>query len=279
MSTKQYAVVGHPIGHSLSPFIHDKLFKLDNIDASYIALDIENLDESYESTLKKLDGYNVTIPHKQDIIKKLDKISEKAELCNSVNTVKNGEYSQGFTTDGYGFVAAVCAKTGGNIPKDVLIYGYGGASRAIAFECIDNGCNVSFCVREKSVDNCTELCDEIHTKTGVTAKVYTDKTVANIEAIDLLVNATPVGMYPNIDACIASDEIIKKADAVFDAVYNPLETVLLKKAKSLGKCAIGSVDMLVYQAAKAHEIWVGAKYTDAQLQEICRQTKEKLTTR
>lgn len=276
MSTKHYAVVGHPIGHSLSPFIHEQLFRLDNIDATYVALDVENLDAQYDEKLRTLSGYNVTIPYKLDIIKKLDIISDKAALCNSVNTVKNGDVSYGYTTDGFGFASAVKAKTGGTVPKDVLIYGYGGAARAIAFECIESGCDVSFVVRSKSLVNGQSLSNEIKQKLGVNVNIYTADTISTAGDFSLLVNATPVGMYPNVDACIASDEIIKKADAVFDAVYNPLETVLLKKAKEYKKCAIGSVDMLVYQAAKAHEIWVGAKYTDEQLQDICRKTEDML---
>ncbi|MBQ4128860.1 MAG: shikimate dehydrogenase [Ruminococcus sp.] len=276
MSVKKYAVIGHPIGHSLSPFIHNELFKLDNIQAQYQALDIENLDLSYEKELKSLDGYNVTIPHKIGIISKLDKISEKAMLCNSVNTVKNEKISEGFTTDGYGFVSAVKAKCNNALPKDVLIFGYGGAARAIAFECIQNGCKVSFAVRQKSLDNCKKLTNEIFQKLNVKAEVFSLDSIPYDKKFSLLVNATPVGMFPNVDECVASDEIIKNADAVFDAVYNPLKTKLLKKAEEFNKNAIGSIDMLVYQAAKAHEIWVGAKYTDEQLLSICEKTADKL---
>lgn len=279
MSTKNYAVIGHPIAHSLSPFIHELLFKIDKIDASYVALDICDLENEYEEKLSTLCGYNVTIPYKIDIIKKLSKISEKALLCNSVNTVKNGEYSQGFTTDGYGFCAAVKAKTGGIIPKDVLIYGYGGAARAIAFECLQEGCRVSFAVRQGSIDNCKALQNEIFEKLSVTVNVYSLNDIPKDKKFSLLVNATPVGMHPNVEDCVASDEIIKNAKAVFDAVYNPLETLLLKKAKAYEKVAIGSVEMLVYQAAKAHEIWVDGKYTDEQLLEICEKVKEKLQNR
>lgn len=276
MSTDKYAVIGHPIGHSLSPFIHSKLFELDNIDAQYIALDVADLDKDYKSTLKALKGYNVTIPYKQDIIKKLDNISDKAALCNSVNTVINGDISCGYTTDGYGFVQAVRAKCGGVIPSDVLIFGCGGASRAIAFECLLNGCELSFVVREKSLANCTKLAQEINDKLHKTVSVYTSDEIDKIERVGLLTNATPVGMYPNTNACIASEQLIQKCDAVFDCVYNPLETVLLKKARDFGKNAIGSIDMLVYQAAKAHEIWVGATYNDRDLQGICRLTEDKL---
>ncbi|MBQ7133352.1 MAG: shikimate dehydrogenase [Ruminococcus sp.] len=276
MSTKKYAVVGHPIGHSLSPFIHEKLFEYDNIDALYIALDVENLDEDYDTVLKSLDGYNVTIPHKQNIITKLDLLSEKAKLTGSVNTVKNGEKTKGYTTDGYGFLSAVKAKCSGIVPKDVLIFGYGGAARAIAFECIENGCSVSFAVRKSSISNCEKLKAEIKSKLSVTTDIFALDSIPNDKNFSLLVNATPVGMYPHTDGCIADDEIIKRSEAVFDSVYNPLETVLLRKAKAYGKNAIGSVEMLVYQAAKSHEIWVGAKYDDSFLQDICRKTEDKL---
>ena len=276
MRKQNYAVIGHPIGHSLSPFIHEKLFELDNIDASYTALDIEDLEHDYETVLRNLDGYNVTIPYKQEIITKLQKISDKAMLSGSVNTVKNGEKALGFTTDGFGFVSAVKSKCGGKLPPDVLIFGYGGAARAIAFECLESGCDVSFAVREKSIENAHSLALEIEEKLDKKTDIYTIGNIDKNRNFSLLVNATPVGMHPNVNECVCDDDIIKNAQAVFDAVYNPLETVLLKKAKQYGKNAIGSVEMLVYQAAKAHEIWVGAKYDDSDLQHICRLTEEKL---
>lgn len=276
MDTKQYAVIGHPIGHSLSPFIHSELFKLDGIKATYVALDVQDLSADFDTKLKVLDGYNVTIPYKQDIISKLHKISEKAKLSNSVNTVKNGGITEGYTTDGFGFVSAVSAKCNGTIPKDILIFGCGGAARAICFECLLNGCSISFAVRKDDLGTGNELALEIKEKLDINCDVYTTDEIPEDKHFSLLVNATPVGMYPNIDACIASDDIVQKCDAVFDAVYNPLETVLLRKAKEMGKNAIGSIDMLVYQAAKAHEIWVGAKYNDSDLQAICEMTKDKL---
>ena len=279
MNNRKYAVIGHPISHSLSPFIHELLFKIDKIDASYEAIDICDLENEYDEKLRPLSGYNVTIPYKIDIINKLSQISEKASLCNSVNTVKNDDTAQGFTTDGYGFSQAVKAKTGGIMPKDVLIYGYGGAARAIAFECLEQGCTISFAVRESSMENCKELQSEIFEKLSVTVNVYSLYDIPKDKNFSLLVNATPVGMHPNVDACVASDEIIKNAEAVFDAVYNPLETLLLKKAKNYGKIAIDSVEMLVYQAAKAHEIWVDGKYTDEQLVKICEKVKDKLQNR
>ncbi len=280
MSTKKYAVIGHPIGHSLSPFIHENLFKLDNIDAKYIAIDIDDLHTQYDTILKDLDGYNVTIPYKQDIITKINHLSPKAQLCNSVNTVKNLDgKAYGYTTDGYGFLQAVKSKLNGELPADVLIYGCGGVARAISFECIAQGCNVRFAVRSSSLNKCKSLIDEIYSKLGVLCEYSSLENIDKDKNTDLIVNGTPVGMYPYTDGCVASDDIIKKSKVVFDAVYNPLETTLLKKAESFGKKALGSIDMLVYQAAKAHEIWVGATYDDTQLQLIYSKTADKLRDR
>ena len=110
MSTKHYAVIGHPIGHTMSPFIHKRLFALAGVDADYTALDIapERLEAEYRDTLKKLDGYNITIPHKQAIIPYLDALDDKAQMYGSVNTVRNRDgQAKGFTTDPDGFIKAV----------------------------------------------------------------------------------------------------------------------------------------------------------------------------
>ena len=112
MGTKKYAVIGHPIGHTMSPFIHNRLFALSGIDAEYTKLDItpENLNNEYNAVLSKLDGYNITIPHKQNIIPLIDKIDSKAKMYGSVNTVSNNcGISTGYTTDPDGFLKALAA--------------------------------------------------------------------------------------------------------------------------------------------------------------------------
>ena len=110
MSTKKFAVIGHPIGHTMSPFIHKRLFELAGIEAEYTKLDIspDNLAEEYKNTLSKLDGYNITIPHKQNIISLIDQIDDKAKMYGSVNTVANRNgIATGYTTDPDGFLKAL----------------------------------------------------------------------------------------------------------------------------------------------------------------------------
>ena len=136
MSIKKFAVIGHPIGHTMSPFIHTRLFELSGVDAEYTKLDIapENLEYEYKNTLSKLDGYNITIPHKQNIIPLINEIDSKAEMYGSVNTVANyNGIAKGYTTDPDGFLKALDA-SGIVLSGRVLILGCGGVARTMAYE-------------------------------------------------------------------------------------------------------------------------------------------------
>ena len=145
MSKKHYVVIGHPIGHTLSPFIHTRLLALSGIDGEYGVYDIapEELDGKFKDTLSKLDGFNVTIPHKQDVMHLLDEKDNTADIFGSVNTVnikhnKDGSiYSKGYTTDGIGFEMDL--KNGGiDFGENVLIIGCGGVGRVFANVCVAN---------------------------------------------------------------------------------------------------------------------------------------------
>ena len=270
MSTKHYAVIGHPIGHSMSPFIHKRLFDLAGVDAEYTKLDIapEALAAEYERTLSKLDGFNVTIPHKQSVIPLLDSLDGKAEMYGSVNTVanKDGKHT-GFTTDGDGFINAVEAA---GIPLDgrIMILGCGGAARAIAFELALRGKPFEFAVRQESCGRAGLLCLDI-TRKIPEAEVSFGLINQIIGTVDVLINATPVGMYPNIDEQPIHNCAIGRCAAVFDAIYNPLETALVKRARANGAKAVGGMAMLVWQAVAAHKIWDGSTYDKNDIDRLC----------
>ncbi|MFI3206342.1 MAG: shikimate dehydrogenase [Clostridia bacterium] len=253
MKIESFAVVGHPISHTMSPFIHKVLFSLSGFSPKYDVLDIADLKES-KDILKKYDGLNVTIPHKSGIIELLSEIDETAERYFSVNTVKteNGKM-HGFTTDGAGALEAI-GNAGGNFLSNTLIIGNGGASRAIAFELQKYNGKITLAGRD--IKKAQVLADELKN-----AKAVLISDIENSdEKFDLLINATSVGMYPKSDATVVSENVVKRCETVFDAVYNPHETVLLKTAKSLGKNCVHGMDMLVYQAVVAHKIWYGAKF-------------------
>ena len=280
MSIKKFAVIGHPIGHTMSPFIHNRLFELSGIEAEYTKLDIapENLADEYSKVLAKLDGYNITIPHKQNIIPLIDEIDEKAKMYGSVNTVANiNGVAKGYTTDPDGFLKALNA-AGITLDGRVVILGCGGVARTMAYEVVLKGLPLLFAVRKEDVDIAKLLCNEIE-NTVKGAKVSFCLIDELSGDIDVLVNATPLGMFPKVDVQPVSDSVINRCASVFDAVYNPLETVLIKKALANGAKAVGGMSMLVWQAVVAHEKWDGSVYDKDDIAKLCIDSAEELKNR
>lgn len=275
MSQKHYAVIGHPIGHTMSPFIHKRLFEMRDVDADYSVYDIptEELNGKIQE-LKNLDGFNITIPHKQAIIPFLSQLDKKASLYQSVNTVSNNGCLEGYTTDPDGFLSALQQA---EIPLKgrVVILGTGGVARTMAYEATMAGCFVMLAVRRKSLIHAAALSgalrNDVHNGDTETCRI--DCLSGHI---DLLINATPVGMYPHVDEMPIDREILEDTDYVFDAVYNPLETKLVKAARECGCKALGGLSMLVWQAAASHKIWDGSQYTFDEITALCEETKREL---
>ena len=263
----KFALIGHPLGHSMSPLIHEKLFALSGLDdTSYELIDIapEDMADS-RGLLETLRGLNVTIPHKQAVISLTDELAESAQRYNSVNCINNdGGKLIGYNTDCDGFLrSAEQLPIGGN----VAILGCGGVGRMIAIEVARHGGNITLAVIPQDVKTAQILMAEILAKcSGASVRISDISTLEG--SYDLLINATPVGMYPKVDACAVSDTIIENSGSVFDVIYNPKETLLMKKARALGKTAVGGASMLVYQAVKAHEIWYGGSFNTEDIAKI-----------
>ena len=263
----KFALIGHPLGHSMSPLIHEKLFALSGLsDSSYELIDIapEDIPNS-RALLETLRGLNVTIPHKQAVISLVDELGESALRYNSVNCISNDNGKLiGYNTDCDGFLrSAELLPIGGN----VAILGCGGVGRMIAIETALHGGSITLAVIPQDFKNAQLLMAEILAKCSTASVRIVD--ISTLEgSYDLLINATPVGMYPKTDACAVSDEIIENSASVFDVIYNPTETLLMKKARALGKTAVGGASMLVYQAVKAHEIWYGGKFSAEDISKI-----------
>ena len=270
--SKKYRVIGYPIGHSMSPFIHKELFSLKGFSADYEKQEIapDMLREEFESTLKNLDGFNVTIPHKVSIIKYLDRLDGSAAEYGAVNVVanENGEYV-GYNTDAYGFLEGLKFSNIALSGK-VLVYGFGGAARTIITECIKAGCEVTIGTAPDFLKQGTKTVQELSEKLGADIKIILGEDIK--EKYTLLVNATPVGMYPKVNAMPLKAEQIDLFDAVYDIVYNPEETLLLKTAKEKGKICGGGLSMLVTQAAKAHEYFYGAEFSNEEIEATIKNT-------
>lgn len=271
---KTFALIGYPLGHSMSPVIHKELMKTAGIDGSYELIEIapENLADKFEE-LKKFDGFNVTIPHKISIIPFLDKVNERAELFGAVNTVKVGKEITGYNTDCFGFLRALemaDIKLGGS----TLVCGAGGVARMFAFECALADCNLTIAVRDDDLAAGNKIKNEIKEKLGKNAEVIKLSEVS--DGYDLIINGTPLGMHPNVNTCVLSEEIIAKSKAVFDAVYNPEETLFIKYAKKAGLKYSNGLPMLVWQAAVAEEIWFDADFTFEDIERVIEITKKEL---
>ena len=279
MPKKKYAVIGHPIGHTMSPFIHKRLFSLAGIDAEYNVYDVppEELKETFDKELSKLNGFNITIPHKQAIIPFLDYLDPKAKLYGSVNTFfnDNGVF-RGYTTDPDGFLMAL--KSAG-IPFEgrTVILGCGGVARTMAYEAVLAKNDLTLAVRPDDLTMANDLKKELDALDGDNVKVC---KISDLQGdIDVLINATPVGMFPHDENCPVSDEVIKNSKSVFDAIYNPLETKLIKKAKQNGALAVGGMSMLVWQAVVAQTKWNDVAFDKNDIDKLCLDCLEELKNR
>lgn len=270
-----FGLLGHPLGHSMSPFIHQALFALSGRPQPYALHDVA--PEDLKTQVPKLlagQGFNITIPYKVEIIPFLTQLSEKAGLYQSVNTVeiKDGRYI-GHNTDVDGFLHGIRSLGVELSQGPVLMLGSGGVANMIATEVVLAGSPLTIAVRKEDVKQAAALKERL-LKIKPDAEIITCLLNEPNGSYRLLVNATPVGMYPNTQSCPVTPDIIRQAEAVFDLVYNPFETQLVQTAKSLGLPAGGGLSMLVWQAAVAHEIWFGDSFTDQQIQQVILQAKE-----
>lgn len=274
---KKYTLIGHPLGHSMSPFIHDRLFKLKGREVSYSLTDIspEDLNSKKEYLKSEFVGYNITIPHKVAVIPFIDKMDTSALRYNSVNCVANTqEGSIGYNTDCYGFLNSL-KMNDISLDGKVLLLGCGGVGRMMAIESLLHGATLTIAIIEEARDMCNTLLTELNEKfPNVKVEVVLMSEITG--SFDLVINSTPVGMFPKVDNCPLSDETISKCGAVFDAIYNPIETKLVQKFKAQGKKAVGGMAMLVLQAVKAHELWDNDTYSNDEINEIIKQSNEKV---
>lgn len=272
MSLQKYGLIGHPLGHSMSSFIHKRLFELSKINASYDIFDIPTKElDTYIPELNKLSGYNVTIPYKRVIIQYLDKLSRKSQMYGSVNTVLNNYLTEGHTTDADGFLKSL-EKENVSLDGRVVILGAGGVARTLAYESVISGADTTIAVAPFDLTAAACLSGEI--KNNFSRWEISTCLIDRIKGpIDLLINATPVGMYPKIDDMPVNSSVLANCHCVFDAVYNPINTKLLQAANANGVKAISGISMLVYQAMFSHQIWYDAKFSDDDINMLCEDTR------
>ncbi|MBQ6351429.1 MAG: shikimate dehydrogenase [Methanobrevibacter sp.] len=259
-STNIVGLIGHPVEHSFSPPMHNAAFAELGLDYVYVAFDVNHNDlKSAVDGAKSLNikGFNVTIPHKIEVMQYLDELDEVARLIGAVNTI-DFKNLKGYNTDGIGAVRAIEEVTSIK-DKNVVVAGAGGASRAISFYLAKFGAG-SMTILNRNANKAQDLAGDV-LKSDLMGDVGAD-SISEIDSYlkdaDILVDTTPLGMDPHVN-----DEPIAKSDAmhdglvVFDAVYNPNETVLLKEAIKAGAKPVYGIKMLLYQGAESFKIWTG----------------------
>ena len=274
-STNIVGLIGHPVEHSFSPPMHNAAFEALGMDYAYVAFDVDPSDlKSAIDGAKSLNikGFNVTIPHKIQVMDYLDEIDEVAGLIGAVNTIDFKEM-KGYNTDGIGAIKAIEEVTSLK-DKNVVIAGAGGASRAISFYIAKYGAG-SLTILNRNVEKAQNLAEDV-LNSGLIDSVKSDSISTINDCLidaDILIDTTPVGMHPHInDEPIALAEDMHEDLVVFDAVYNPNETVLLKEAIEAGAKPIYGIKMLLYQGAESFEIWTGKKAPIDVMEEALRKT-------
>jgi len=257
--TARFAVLGQSLPHTWSPFIHNSLFDAAGLDAVYLPVTVppERLGSVTDVFRSCFSGFNVTIPYKEKILPFLDDVDEAARVCGAVNTVeiRNGRMI-GHITDGLGMLRAIEEKGVETHQADVLILGGGGAARVAGYAFLSRGGRVTFAVRDTQKGDALAHALAKTQQDGL-RRLSVRPLADCAEAHDILINCTPVGMYPHVDACPVSADVTARCKAVFDAVYNPRETRLLALAKQNGLPTIEGLGMLFYQAVEAQKFWFG----------------------
>lgn len=277
----KFCLIGYPLGHSMSPFIHMQLARLSGADLSYENIEIAPADLTSLDLFHAYDGLNVTIPHKTAVIPFLKELHGKAKILKTVNTIKKENDAWiGYNTDCDGFLHALKIADIA-LAGRVLLCGSGGTARMMGYLAAGNSCDITISVRAGSTARGEKLKSEINAVyPKVKIRVREREQIDSNETFDLLLNGTPAGMYPkNMEQTPVPANIIQNCSAVFDAVYNPMETLLLKTAKQNGAKTAMGMPMLVYQAAKAQQIWYGATFGAKELDDLVIQTNEELQRR
>ncbi|WP_249110997.1 shikimate dehydrogenase [Nitrosopumilus sp. K4] len=253
-----YAVIGDPIDHSLSPNIHSAAFRELNLEHSYIAYRIPKgeLEEGIEALKKiKIAGFNVTIPHKVEMMKFLDKTDESCSIIGAVNTVTNDNGTlKGYNTDMDGFLDPIKKKEIQIKGRKILLLGAGGAARAIVAGFAKEHA-ASITIANRTLENAKKLA-MFSEQVGLKSKyVKIDEVGGTAKDYDIIVNATSVGLKN--EPSPISLEGISSNTIVYDIIYMPMNTDFLKKAKEKGAKIIFGYEMLLGQAVRAFEIWHG----------------------
>jgi len=271
-----YGLIGNPVSHSISPIIHNTLFREMNFNSIYVPFKVDTIGD-FMREFRKLDikGYSVTIPHKESVINHLDAIDPMAKKIGAINTIVNvdGQLA-GYNTDCEAAIKVLeGAHSKGERPfaltkdvhlkgKKVTIVGAGGAARAVAFGLKERQAQAT--IINRNYARTQSLARDV----GCIARKIDDPQAFDT---DILINATPVGMYPKINETPIDKDKLKPDMIIFDTIYNPIETKLLRDAKAQGCRTVSGLSMFAYQAAAQFNLWTGRMPSVETIEKIARE--------
>ena len=260
-----FGVFGDPIGHSLSPAMHNAAFSTLGMDCVYHAFRVspEKLEKAISGAeAMGFGGLNLTVPLKEEALKldfiKPDPLAKRIGAVNTVVFGKTGEI-RGYNTDGLGARQALLNAAVEIEGSRVVVAGAGGAARAVAFQLAADGAEIT--IINRTEERAVELARDVSAAAlpGKISGTGLSGLKDLLRDVDILINTTTLGMHPNTDTTIATAEELHSDLTVFDIVYNPLETRLLKEARAAGAKTVSGVLMLVYQGAEAFKLWTGVE--------------------
>ena len=286
-TTKLCGLLGDPVEHSLSPVIHNNLAFYTNTDMAYSCFQVkgDDLKAAVDGAFALgVQGLNVTVPHKQAVMPFLCGVDPIAEAIGAVNTLvrrENGFY--GYNTDILGFLRELEENDFKLQGRDVVILGAGGVARAIAFACANEGAAKIY-ILNRSVEKAEKIADDINRYFGFSSseKVLSIEMSASeyLNTSDfLLVQTTSVGMYPKVSETLLEETVLyEKAAMGFDVIYNPYDTVFMKKLRRAGKPSVNGLPMLLYQGVEAYRMWFeNAEVTKSMERDITNRLRTALT--
>lgn len=275
--TMRFGLLGGSLPHTLSPQIHNTLFEARMLNAIYIPIPVtaDVLPSAIDVLRQNFSGFNVTLPYKEAVLPYLDELSELASACGAVNTVVVGERGDlvGHNTDGEGLLSALAEAFLPSRDAEVLLLGGGGTARMAAHVLLGRGCRLTLAVRSLEKGETLREALAARQKDGPSRIRVTQLADLDYEedTYDLLLNATPVGMYPQGDESPVPEGVVGRCEGVFDTIYNPPETRLMAYANALDiKCA-GGFGMLFHQAVEAQRHWFGKVPQPKALRELRRE--------
>ncbi len=267
-NTELIGLIGHPIKHSYSPFIQNFALELINLDYVYLPFDVpaENLRGAVNGVLALgLKGLNVTLPHKEKIIKYLDELSEEASIIGAVNTIVNDHGKLfGYNTDAFGILETLQPYKDKISGTKVSVIGAGGSARAVIYTLLRHfkpeEINIINRTHQKADTLANDFALKMRYDSFHTFELFPPDNVRTLSDSHLIVNATTMGMFPDVEDTITDIEnSFNEEQIVFDLVYNPTKTNFLKMAEMQGAKVVGGLNMLISQAAKSFELWTGVE--------------------